>query len=66
MADTFKSLRACKAELTKLEGGLYKSQPQHTLAQLDRIERTFDALGWPDWWSRVNRLRQDAEAYARF
>ncbi len=54
-----------KARLTRAEAQ-YKSQPQWVLAECDRIEKIFDEIGWPDWWSRVERLRQDALSYERW
>jgi len=57
--------RAVKARLTKLER-LCKSQPQYVLAEVAKVRAQMDEHGYPDWWSRIDRLEQDAIAYERW
>jgi hypothetical protein len=54
---------AVKRQLTLGEAQA-KSQPQFALRLADEVEAVMEEHGYPDWWSRLERLRRDAEAYA--
>ncbi len=31
------------------------------LDMCDKAEKAFDMVGWPDWWSLIERMRGDAQ-----
>lgn len=49
--------RRIKASLTRAER---TGDASKILAACDEAERVFDSIGWPDWWSRIERMRRDA------
>lgn len=49
--------RSTKAMLTRAE----KTKDRAAiLAACDKAEAIFNRHGWPDWWSRIERMRSDA------
>ena len=52
--------KAVKARLTRAEGNV-KTQPAWALSEAERVFDLMDEHGYPDWWSRVERLRLDGE-----
>ncbi len=52
-----KVMAQVKSALTRAE----KSQDPSTMrAAADQAESAFKEYGWPDWWSRIERMRIDA------
>ncbi len=51
--------RMLKSRTTRAEK-LIKTDPARALNELDQILREFESVGYPDWWSRVERGRNDA------
>ena len=51
--------RAVKARLTRAEGCV-RTQPQFALGEAEKVIDLMDQYGYPDWWSRVERLKTDA------
>lgn len=52
-----------KTMLTRAERS---GNPDNMLAAVAEAERLFEEHGWPDWWSRIERMRQDAELAKRY
>lgn len=51
--------RRVKRTLTKAE---LSEDPLEILRACREAESTFNVVGWPDWWSRVERMKWDAFA----
>lgn len=51
--------KAVKARLTRAEGNV-KTQPEWALSEAEKVIDLMDQYGYPDWWHRVERLKQDA------
>lgn len=56
--DNAKIFRSIKSALTRAENS---GDPEKILAACEDAEAKFDAHGWPDWHSRVARMRSDAQ-----
>jgi hypothetical protein len=60
-----KTWRAIKAKLTRAR----KSRdPVRILEACANARHAFEVLGWPDWWSKVEAMEQEAKlaiAYGR-
>lgn len=52
-----KAWRAVKVALTRAEK---TKDPSAIHKACDHAESVFNTIGWPDWWSRVERMRTDA------
>lgn len=48
-----------KSLLTRAEKAV-STDPARALAVAEQVLRWMEEHGWPDWWSRVERLQQDA------
>lgn len=57
-----KEWRRVKGSLTRAERS---GSPERMHAAVRDARATFDAVGWPDWWSRVDRIEADAQSLAR-
>jgi hypothetical protein len=51
--------RKVKTLLTRAEK-IVNTDPARALQVAEDVEAIFEEHGWPDWWSRVERLKQDA------
>jgi len=49
--------RTVKGNLTRAERS---GDPERMLRAVAVARATFDEVGWPDWWARVDRLETDA------
>ena len=49
--------RRVKTALTKAENS---DDPLQVLRACREAESTFNVVGWPDWWARVERMKMDA------
>ena len=57
--DAQRAWRRTKGELTRAEKS---GDPDHMLQAVEKARGTFEEHGYPDWWSRVDRLEQDAHS----
>jgi hypothetical protein len=69
--------RKVKGDLTRAEnrvnrvvGGAYvqpsNADLEYGLRIVAQARDTFERIGWPDWWSRVDRLAEDIDARMRW
>ena len=51
--------------LTRIEMAEKSDSPRVMRTVVRQCVERFEAVGWPDWWSRAQRLADDADALER-
>ncbi len=55
--------RKTRVALTRAENS---GSPHAILDACDAAQKTFETYGYPDWWSRIERMRSDANLKVAF